>query len=96
MSPRFPLPIAIMIAAATLLAAPWLLSASQAAPAPAPTDPREARVELGRRLFFDPLLSGDRTVSCASCHKPEHAFADTVVISPGVSGRLVCATRPRS
>ncbi|MFO0845897.1 MAG: cytochrome c peroxidase [Gemmataceae bacterium] len=33
------------------------------------------RVELGRRLFFDPVLSGDRTVSCASCHRPEHGFA---------------------
>lgn len=45
-----------------------------------------ARVELGRKLFSDPLLSSDRTVSCASCHKPEKAFADDVEFSAGVGG----------
>lgn len=45
-----------------------------------------ARIELGRKLFFDPLLSSDRTVSCASCHKPEKAFADGVAFSLGVGG----------
>jgi len=43
-----------------------------------------ARVELGRRLFFDPILSLDSTLSCGSCHLPAHAFADTVAISRGV------------
>lgn len=43
-----------------------------------------ARVELGRKLFSDPLLSSDRKVSCASCHKPEKAFADDVAFSLGV------------
>lgn len=33
---------------------------------------------LGRNLFFDPLLSGNNKRACASCHKPEFAFADTV------------------
>ena len=41
-------------------------------------------VELGKRLFFDPLLSDDYSVSCASCHLPEYAFADTVPVSAGV------------
>ncbi|HEY0686121.1 MAG TPA: cytochrome c peroxidase [Steroidobacter sp.] len=45
-----------------------------------------ARVELGRKLFSDPLLSSDRSVSCASCHKPERAFADDVSFSVGVGG----------
>jgi cytochrome c peroxidase len=45
------------------------------------------RIELGRQLFFDPILSGDRTISCASCHKPQYAFADTAMLSLGVSGR---------
>jgi len=53
---------------------------------PAPVSPAAARAELGRKLFFDPILSKDRTISCASCHKPEHAFADTVRFSPGVAG----------
>jgi cytochrome c peroxidase len=45
-----------------------------------------ARTELGRKLFFDPILSRDRSISCASCHKPEHAFADNVRVSKGVGG----------
>lgn len=39
---------------------------------------------LGRILFSDPILSKDSTVSCASCHRPEHAFADTSAVSLGV------------
>jgi cytochrome c peroxidase len=40
--------------------------------------------ELGKLLFFDPILSSTNKVSCASCHKPEHAFADNVPFSFGV------------
>lgn len=42
--------------------------------------------KLGERLFFDPILSKDRSISCASCHKPEFAFADTSAVSLGVGG----------
>ncbi len=45
------------------------------------------KVALGRRLFFDPVLSRDSTVACASCHRPEVRFADTARFSPGVAGR---------
>ncbi len=41
-------------------------------------------VDLGRQLFFDPLLSKDYSISCASCHFPAYAFSDTVAVSPGV------------
>lgn len=41
---------------------------------------------LGESLFFDPILSRDSSVSCASCHKPEFAFADTVALSEGIHG----------
>src|SRR5689334_11774052 len=34
------------------------------------------KVELGKLLFFDPRLSRDNTISCASCHKPELAWTD--------------------
>jgi len=44
--------------------------------------------KLGEMLFFDPILSENQTISCASCHKPEFAFADTVAFSTGVHGRL--------
>lgn len=37
----------------------------------------EARVALGRALFYDPILSADSTISCASCHSPFNAFAHT-------------------
>ena len=46
------------------------------------------RIELGKRLFYDPILSKDGTISCESCHKQELAFADNVAISAGVEGRL--------
>ena len=46
-----------------------------------------ARVELGRRLFFDPVLSADGSMACASCHDPGHGFADPRRVSIGVRGQ---------
>jgi len=43
--------------------------------------------ELGKQLFSDKNLSVDRTVSCASCHQADHAFADSRPVSIGVDGR---------
>ena len=43
--------------------------------------------ELGKALFFDPILSGNRQISCASCHIPAFAFADTAMLSLGVNSR---------
>ena len=43
--------------------------------------------QLGKILFFDPNLSSDRTISCASCHKPEFAGADNKPVSLGVGGQ---------
>lgn len=45
------------------------------------------RLELGRRLFYDPILSRDSSISCAHCHKQAYAFADSIPTSPGVKGR---------
>ncbi len=44
-------------------------------------------IDLGRFLFFDPLLSVDNTVACASCHQPEKGFSDDMAVSVGVEGR---------
>ena len=44
-------------------------------------------VAVGERLFFDPLLSVDGSVRCASCHRPDRAFSDSVPLSRGVFGR---------
>lgn len=42
--------------------------------------------DLGELLFNDSILSRGEQVSCASCHKPEHAFADITPVSIGVDG----------
>lgn len=47
-----------------------------------------ASVQLGKALFFDPRLSRDGTISCASCHLPEKAFSDVTAVSTGIEGRL--------
>ena len=54
---------------------------------PANNPMTEAKSKLGRRLFFDPILSNDGTVSCASCHKPDHGFASPDPISIGIEGK---------
>ena len=46
-----------------------------------------AKVVLGRMLFFDSLLSKDRSVACATCHNPGRAFTDGQPVSVGVFGR---------
>ena len=43
-------------------------------------------VALGERLFFEKLLSRDRTQSCASCHQPQRAFVDNTRFSDGIDG----------
>lgn len=53
-----------------------------------------SEIELGRILFEDSILSEDYSLSCASCHKPEFAFADTVALTPGVHGRLGTRNTP--
>jgi cytochrome c peroxidase len=46
----------------------------------------EEGVALGKKLFFDRILSGDGSQSCASCHNPEKAFTDQQALSNGVQG----------
>ncbi len=52
--------------------------------------------DLGKLLFFDPILSRDSTISCGSCHKPEFAFADTAIFSIGVGGKTGVRNTPTS
>ncbi len=51
---------------------------------PADNPLTEEKIELGRMLFFDPILSRDSTISCSSCHLPGHSFADPRRFSRGV------------
>ncbi len=52
------------------------------------------KIELGQKLFFDPILSLDMSISCASCHKPEFAFADNEKLSFGVNDSIGLRNTP--
>jgi cytochrome c peroxidase len=52
------------------------------------------QIDLGRLLFFDPLLSGDGTLSCASCHRPDRGLADGRPRSIGIHGRQAARAAP--
>ncbi len=45
-------------------------------------------IALGKKLFFDPILSGDNTQACADCHAPQNAFTDPERFSDGIDGSL--------
>lgn len=47
----------------------------------------DAKVELGRRLFYDTRLSGNQNFSCSSCHRQENAFADARNVPFGSTGQ---------
>ena len=53
-----------------------------------PTSLRPAQVALGQKLFFEPRLSGDGTVACATCHDPARAFTDGRPLAIGIHGRI--------
>ena len=78
-----------------------LLSASSRLPVvrrtqqPGPAgDTEQESTALGARLFFDPILSADRAVACASCHDPAKGFADSRRFSAGVRGQLATRNTP--
>ncbi|MBO2010047.1 cytochrome-c peroxidase [Hymenobacter negativus] len=93
--------IASMLAAAALLVAvacqkqtadpntvdlSTLQALPQVAPAPANNPGSPAKIALGRALFWDPVLSGGKDVSCASCHHPATGYADALDLSVGANG----------
>jgi cytochrome c peroxidase len=54
----------------------------------------KTKVALGKKLFSEKILSLDSSVSCASCHKPAYAFADTTSFSTGINGKLTARNTP--
>lgn len=50
--------------------------------------PPESQIHLGQMLFWDPILSGERDVACATCHHPDFAWADgrDLSLGPGATG----------
>jgi len=61
---------------------------------PQDNQPDASKINLGRQLFEDPILSIDSSISCASCHKSQFALADNLTVSPGVEGRLGVRNSP--
>jgi cytochrome c peroxidase len=59
-------------------------------PVPIPVDnpPTADTIALGRVLYFDKKLSGDDSVACASCHRPDKGFTDNLQFSVGVGGKF--------
>ena len=54
----------------------------------------KTKAALGKKLFSEKILSLDSSVSCASCHKPAYAFADTTAFSTGINGKLTARNTP--
>ena len=52
------------------------------------------QIDLGRYLFFDPILSADGSVSCASCHDPSMGFADGRGRAVGINGQTLQRSAP--
>jgi cytochrome c peroxidase len=65
---------------------PWEERAFPAVEAPADNPTTPEKVELGRLLFYDPVLSRDGEVACASCHSEEWGLGDGLPLSVGVDG----------
>jgi cytochrome c peroxidase len=80
--PPLPLPARLALAALPLTAD---------APADNPTTPE--KVTLGRLLYWDPILSGNKDVACATCHHPDFGYAENVDLSIGVNGVGLGAAR---
>ncbi|MFZ9889996.1 MAG: cytochrome-c peroxidase, partial [Myxococcota bacterium] len=69
---------------------PWGLPASVPRPRVPDDNPMsEAKVELGRRLFYDERLSSTGTLACAGCHEQERAFADGRALPVGETGDVL-------
>lgn len=55
-------------------------------PRPAENPPSRARIDLGHKLFFDPILSGPQDVACSTCHLPRFGFTDGRQFGVGAGG----------
>lgn len=52
------------------------------------------QIDLGRLLFFDPLLSADNSIACASCHRPDKGLSDGRPRSVGIGGQVLSRSAP--
>jgi cytochrome c peroxidase len=69
---------------------------------PSNNPPTEDKIKLGKLLFYDPILSGEKNIACATCHHPTLGYADGLDLSIGPGGtglgtnRVGAAGRPRT
>lgn len=97
----------LLLAAVALIAPPFSLNAEdgnskqkplvplpQEIPAPKDNPTTPEKVALGKQLFFDPRLSGDNTMSCATCHLPEKAFGDGLPRAKGAGEKELSRNTP--
>jgi cytochrome c peroxidase len=54
----------------------------------------QAKIDLGRKLYFDTRLSKDGTISCATCHDPDKGFSDNRPVSTGIAGQSGARNAP--
>jgi cytochrome c peroxidase len=83
MASRVVLAAAVVVLAVTLVASSVRAERAHAGQAAVPQTQSDPLVELGRLLFWDPILSGDQDVACATCHHPDFAYADGRELSLG-------------
>jgi cytochrome c peroxidase len=70
----------------------WLLPANP--PHPEDNAPNPARIDLGKKLYFDPRLSGDGNMSCATCHNPSLGWSDGLPTGKGVKSMVLGRASP--
>jgi cytochrome c peroxidase len=86
-----PIPKDTMPAELALTVIPLGLDARPASP----DNPLTAsKVRLGRQLFFDPILSGDNTIACATCHQPDRGFSGGEARPRGIRGQRMARKAP--
>ena len=95
-TPRLRLPLLLGLAVASLVARAAPPADHRDAyrrpatvPHPADNQPTPGRIELGKMLFFDPRLSGNGAISCASCHNPSFAWTDRLPLGRGDNHQLL-------
>ena len=63
-------------------------------PHPKDNPPSAAKIALGKQLYFDPRLSRDNSISCASCHDPSKGFSNGERVAMGVGGKKGSRSAP--
>lgn len=79
----------VMHLAAVLVALEFTMTSATAldlGPRPTFPEPNMDRIRLGQLLFYDPILSGNKNISCATCHHPRFGTSDGVSLSLGEGG----------